>query len=122
MLYVSVVDVEFSRRRVNEKILDRNQLVKDWLVDYLDDSLMIMPNANVRYSLLEHYKPVVVEARVKGLRVHFLVIDVEQSVGLNMHVLELMMEQEDEINVERDYSLVDEKERRLFLRRKRMKD
>lgn len=78
---------------------------------------MIMPNANVRHSLLEHYKPVVMvelQARVKGLLVRFRVIDVEQSVRLNMHVLELMMKQEDGINVERDYLLVEEKERRLF--------
>lgn len=54
------------------------------------------------------------QARVKGLLVRFRVIDVEQSVRLNMHVLELMMKQEDGINVERDYLLVEEKERRLF--------
>lgn len=49
------------------------------------------------------------QARVKGLLVRFRVIDVEQSVRLNMHVLELMMKQEDGINVERDYLLVEEK-------------
>ena len=119
MPFVFVVDVDSFHRRVNEKILDRNPLVKDSLVSHWDDSLMRALNANVRYSMPEFdNRVVVVEWKTKETDspVDFQVKDVKSSVHQHRHCgLGWMIEPEDESNAERDYWLLEKREREFFL-------